>query len=83
MSTTSLEGGPVLASSGHRFANLFTGHSFRRGGATYAFEAGIPGELIQICGDWSSDCYKQYLEFSMQTKLDLAAQFARHLCATI
>ena len=72
----------VLASSGHRFANLFTGHSFRRGGATYAFEAGIPGELIQICGDWSSDCYKQYLEFDMQTKLDLAAQFARHLCAT-
>ena len=60
-------------------AALFTGHSFRRGGATWAFQAGIPGELIQICGDWASDAYKRYLEFSMDDKLNLAAQFVRHL----
>ncbi|KAK3746002.1 hypothetical protein QZH41_017314, partial [Actinostola sp. cb2023] len=36
----------------------FSGHSFRRGGATWAFQAGMPGELIQSFGDWSSDAYK-------------------------
>ena len=69
----------VLKSAGLAGAASFTGHSFRRGGATWAFRAGIPGELIQICGDWVSDAYKQYLEFSMEDKLDLAALLVRHL----
>ena len=46
-------------------------HSFRRGGASWAFRLGLPGELIQISGDWASDCYKLYLEVSMDTKLFL------------
>jgi integrase len=57
----------------------FTGHSFRRGGATWAFQAGVPGELIQVMGDWSSDAYKQYLEFSMENKLKLASLFSYSL----
>ena len=69
----------VLRSGGVKDAAAFTGHSFRRGGATWAFQAGIPGELIQICGDWVSDAYKRYLEFSMKDKLYLAAQLVRHL----
>ena len=69
----------VLRSAGIQNASAFTGHSFRRGGATWAFQAGIPGELIQICGDWASDAYKQYLEFSMTDKLNLAAVLVRHL----
>ena len=60
-------------------ASLFTGHSFRRGGATWAFRSGVPGELIQICGDWASDSYKRYLEFSTQNKLDLAALLTKYL----
>ena len=69
----------VLEAVGVSDASRFTGHSFRRGGATWAFQAGIPGELIQICGDWSSDAYKQYLQFSMADKLNLAALLVRHL----
>ena len=57
----------------------FTGHSFRRGGASWAFQAGVPGELIQVCGDWASDAYKTYLEFSMDNKINLAAMFSRGL----
>ena len=57
----------------------FTGHSFRRGGASWAFRTGLPGELIQVCGDWSSDAYKSYLEFDMGQKLELAALFCRGL----
>ena len=57
----------------------FTGHSFRRGGATWAFQCGMPGELIQICGDWVSDSYRRYLEFSTQNKMELAALLTRNL----
>ena len=60
-------------------SSLFTGHSFRRGGASWAFQSGVPGELIQICGDWVSDSYKRYLEFSTQNKLDLAALLTKDL----
>ena len=63
-------------------AALFTGHSFRRGGATWAFQAGLPGELIQICGDWASDAYKQYLEFTINNKISLASLFCRDLPKT-
>jgi hypothetical protein len=69
----------VLSYGGHEHASEFTGHSFRRGGATWAFQVGIPGELIQICGDWVSDAYKRYLEFNMNDKLNLAACLVRHL----
>ena len=57
----------------------YTGHSFRRGGASWAFQSGISGELIQVCGDWASDAYKKYLEFSMQNKLTLAALLTKDL----
>ena len=38
-------------------SHLFRGHSFRGGGTSWAFLAGLPGELIQIFGDWHSDAY--------------------------
>ena len=66
----------VMRSAGIPEASSYTGHSFRRGGASWAFQAGVPGELIQICGDWVSDAYKLDLEFNMENKLDLAALFA-------
>ena len=37
-----------------------------------AFRLGIPGEIIQLYGDWASDAYKSYLEMSMPAKLQLA-----------
>ena len=39
----------------------YSGHNFRRvggGGASWAFSKEVPGELIQIHGDWYSDAYK-------------------------
>ena len=47
----------------------FTGHSFRRGGASYAFKSGVPGELMQLMGDWKSDAYLRYLDYSLSAKL--------------
>lgn len=52
-------------------AASFSGHSFRRGGATFAFRARVPGELIKLQGDWSSEAYLRYLDFSMDAKLEV------------
>lgn len=55
-------------------AGCYTGHSFRRGGATYAFRSGVPGELIQVMGDWKSDAYKRYFDFSFDTMLSVSSR---------
>ena len=46
-----------------------TSHSLRAGGATAAFIAGVPADLIQILGHWKSDCYKRYLRLPEQARL--------------
>ena len=38
----------------------YAGHSFRRGGATWGLLQGLPGEMIEILGDWKSTCYLRY-----------------------
>eukprot|EP00892_Ulva_mutabilis_P008876 jgi/Ulvmu1/6360/UM029_0068.1 len=37
------------------------GHSFRRGGVSHAFRAGVPDVLIQRQCDWQSMRYREYL----------------------
>ena len=56
----------------------FRGHSFHRGGATWAFRSGVPDKLIQVYGDWASDAHKVYLEFSEDAKL---RDVQRMICA--
>ena len=46
----------------------FSLHSFRRVGATFAFDCHIPSEIIKLQGDWQSDAYLVYLELSLQQK---------------
>ena len=62
----------LLQSAGVDNFGDFTCHSFRRGGASWFFRVGVPGELIQVFGDWASDAYKLYLDISMDTKLHFA-----------
>lgn len=50
---------------------LFSSHSFRRGGATCAFEKGVPDYLIKTQGDWASDAYQSYLDVSVSQRLDV------------
>ena len=42
----------------------YSPHSFRRGGASFAFKCNVPAELIQRQGDWQSDAYLIYLQMS-------------------
>ena len=56
----------------------YSTHSFRSGGATWAFNSGVPGEIIKIVGNWKSDCYLRYILISDQAR-DVAAQlFGQH-----
>lgn len=68
-----------LTLAGVAFPKLYRGHSFRRGAATFAFHCGVPGELIQIFGDWASDAYKTYLEISLPAKVQVAEQMKLRL----
>lgn len=68
-----------LAAAGIKDYQLYRGHSFRRGGTSWAFNVGVPGELIQIFGDWSSDAYKGYLDLSLDSKLLLAERMKASL----
>ena len=44
-------------------------HSFRRGGATLAFMAGLSAADIKLCGDWASNAYEKYLFVSDEIAL--------------
>ena len=46
-----------------------TSHSLRAGGATNAFLAGVPAEIIKILGFWKSDTYLQYIRMPEEARL--------------
>ena len=49
-----------LASAGVDSA-LYGSHSFRRGGASHAFQAGLSADSIRQIGDWRSQAYTAYV----------------------
>ena len=61
----------ILASSG--CSEKLTEHSFRRGGATFAFHAGLPSENIQDM--WKSDAYLKYIEKGLPSKSKALQKF--------
>ena len=65
----------LVAKTG-RDPNLYSTHSLRRGGYSWAFKSGVPTNLIQHHGDWLSDCYKNYLTFDFQEKLSVSERMA-------
>lgn len=59
--------------------SAFSPHSFRRGGATFAFDCGLPAEFIKLQGDWRSDAYLVYLELTDNQKRAAVAAMAQNL----
>lgn len=43
-------------------SSRYAGHSFRRGGASWAYNAGVPVETIKLLGDWKSQAYTLYIQ---------------------
>ena len=54
----------------------YSPHRFRRGGATFAFEAKVPSASIKAQGDWRSDCYLIYPEMTDRQKRAAATRMA-------
>jgi hypothetical protein len=57
----------------------YSSHSFRRGGASYAFQANLPSEIIKLMGDWSSDAYLEYIHIPLHSRTMAAIQLSDHL----
>jgi len=69
----------ITAGMGH---GSWNGHSFRRGAATWAAEAGISDTEIQTLGRWKSDAYKRYIEYSTKERISLSRRFQGRQCHT-
>lgn len=61
----------------------YSPHSFRWGGATFAFQAGAPEHLLQLHGDWRSDAYKQYLTLPLCARSSVASLWPQAFSVTI
>ena len=68
----------LISAAGHDAAKYFP-HSFRRGGATFAYQAGVPERVIQRHGDWRSDAYQRYLALPLSTRSLVADIMATRL----
>lgn len=72
----------ILTKSGYN-ASLYSGHSFRRGGATFLHSCGGTAIMVQACGDWSSQCFTRYLHLSFAERLKSQVLIASHITATV
>ena len=59
----------LLAAKTNIDPSQVSGHSFRWGGATLAFQAQIPAELIKRLGDWQSDAYRSYIHIPVKDRM--------------
>ena len=57
-----------LDAAGYK-STSYSGHSFRRGGATYLYSLGADPLLIQASGDWASDCFTRYVFLTLDQRL--------------
>ena len=48
----------------------YAGHSFRRGGASFAFQSGILVGMIKLLGDWKSDAVLLYLTVPLKMRME-------------
>ena len=61
--------------------NDWSGHSFRRGGASLLYRLGIDPLTIQACGDWSSDTFLRYLEVNIDRLWSAQIAMGSFTCA--
>jgi hypothetical protein len=54
----------------------YSSHSFRRGGATFAFQAGVSSELVKLMGDWRSEAYLEYLHIPLRSRTAAAIKMS-------
>ena len=62
--------------------SLYSGHSFKRGGASFLYQVG--GSVLQIMAsrNWSSSCFTRYLFLTEEERLDAQMLIARAIADT-
>ena len=60
-------------------SDLYGTHSFRRGGASFALEAGVPLDTISLLGDWKSDAMFLYLHMPLSQRVAAQRMMASHV----
>ena len=60
-------------------AGDYTSHSFRRGGAFFAYQAGVPIELVKVLGDWKSNAALLYLTIPLTIRLQSINILTKHI----
>ena len=63
--------------------DLFSGHSFRRGGASFLFSSGASQLMVQVLGGWSSLVYTRYLFMNESDRLDAQLLMAGAINASV
>ena len=56
---------------------VFSGHSFRRGTASFALHCGVPSDYIKLQGNWKLTAYKRYLDHSLRCNLEAVKQMSK------
>lgn len=64
-------------------AAIYSGHSFRRGGATFLHSCGGTALMVQATGDWSSQCFTRYLYLSFEERLRSQTLMSQHISSTV
>ena len=62
---------------------LYSGHSFRRGGASYLYSIGGTTLMVQVLGEWSSQIFTRYLSLSLEDRLAAQELIATNINGTI
>ena len=63
--------------------SLYSGHSFRRGGASFLFSIGGSQLMVQVLGDWSSMVYTRYLYMSADDRMAAQTLIAENINSTM
>ena len=61
----------------------YSGHSFRRGGASYLYSIGGTTLMVQVLGDWSSQVFTRYLHLSLEDRLEAQELIASNINNTV
>lgn len=56
---------------------LYAGQSFRRGGATFALDAGVSETVVRAMGDWKSDVWRDYVSATAKLRENASFSLAR------
>ena len=63
--------------------SLYSGHSFRRGGASYLYSIGGTTLMVQVLGEWSSQIFTRYLSLSLEDRLEAQQLIASNINSTV